>query len=122
MRLQLVQVVKEEEPELKKLKKQYGENVYNSVATALLEISQYNPSGRYPVATPWNHETSEKATLADVINHLGAEATRHKIAAAASAKKCQGLEEQLKELTAALGEEHSSKPTTTRGRGKRTLR
>lgn len=118
-----MQVVNADEPELKKLREQFGDKVYGSVASALLGISQYNPSGRYPVPTPWNFATSQEASLADAVTHLETVASEHKAAVAAADKTIKGLEEEVKNLRAALvALEQSLDPATTSGKGKRKLR
>ncbi|KAJ4825495.1 hypothetical protein Tsubulata_047167, partial [Turnera subulata] len=46
---QLQEVVDDEDTKLKKLKKDVGEGAYNAVAKALVEMNEYNPSGRFLV-------------------------------------------------------------------------
>lgn len=53
------------------LKKDFGDAVYKSVTTALMEIEEYNASGRYPVPVAWVFEESRKASLKEVVAHLG---------------------------------------------------
>jgi hypothetical protein len=56
---------------LNALKEAFGEKVYNSVATALLEIEEYNASGRYPVSIPWISEENRPATLTEIVAYQG---------------------------------------------------
>ena len=52
------------------LKEQLGEEVYKVVTTALLEINEYNASGRFPVSELWNNKENRKASIAESIHHI----------------------------------------------------
>lgn len=45
-----------------------GEAAYNSVVNALLELNEYNPSGRYVVKELWNFKERRRARLKEVID------------------------------------------------------
>lgn len=68
--LRLQEVVDEEDEQLKKLKGEWGEEVHNAVKTALEEMNEYNPSGRYSTPELWNVEAGRKATLKEVISFI----------------------------------------------------
>ncbi|KAK1570316.1 hypothetical protein Q3G72_000105 [Acer saccharum] len=55
---------------LKSLKKEYGEKVSDAVSRALLEMNEYNASGRYVVPELWNFGENRKATLKEVVLHM----------------------------------------------------
>lgn len=63
--------INHEDKELSTLKKNYGDDVDNSVITGLMELEEYNASGRYPIAVPWNFEASRQASLKEVVAYLG---------------------------------------------------
>lgn len=57
------EIIDVEDEKLKSLKNEYGEQVYNAVASALSEMNQYNPSGRYTIPELWSFKENRKATL-----------------------------------------------------------
>lgn len=63
-------VIDENDERLNGLKKDLGEEVYKAVATALTEINDYNPSGRYITTELWNFTEGRKATLQEGVTHL----------------------------------------------------
>ncbi|KAL7118792.1 hypothetical protein ACP275_02G023800 [Erythranthe tilingii] len=63
-------IVDGEDKIMKKLKNQLGEDAYRAVATALMELNEYNPSGRYVVSELWNNDHERKATLKEGISQL----------------------------------------------------
>ncbi|CAN7041843.1 unnamed protein product [Brassica rapa subsp. trilocularis] len=63
------EVVDDEDEKLKKMSEEWGEDVKNAVTTALEELNDFNPSGRYSVPALWNFEHGRKATLSEGIVH-----------------------------------------------------
>lgn len=47
-----------------------GEDVYKAVTTTLLEVNEYNPSGRYAFSELWNFKEDRKASLKEVIEYV----------------------------------------------------
>ncbi|BBM99577.1 hypothetical protein MPTK1_1g22140 [Marchantia polymorpha subsp. ruderalis] len=72
-------VLDETNPDLLALKEELGEEVKQTVVTALEEIEEWNPSGRYPKAVVWNYEENRRATVSEIFKVL--------LAAAESSKK-----------------------------------
>lgn len=64
------EIIDEEDEELSKLRKEWGEEVYMAVVTALKEMNEYNPSGRYVITELWNFKKQRKATLKEVIAYI----------------------------------------------------
>ncbi|KAM1040139.1 hypothetical protein ACFX2I_029381 [Malus domestica] len=64
------QTIDEKDDKLKNLKLEYGVHVYNAVTTALLELNEYNPSGRYAIPELWNFEKKRRASLKEGISAL----------------------------------------------------
>lgn len=61
------EVIDEDDDKLKELRSEWGEEVVKAVANALLELNEYNPSGRYPVPKLWDQNKGRKATLKEII-------------------------------------------------------
>ncbi|KAF3963919.1 hypothetical protein CMV_011744 [Castanea mollissima] len=63
-----VNMIKEDDEKLKGLKDEFGDELYEAVATALTEKNEYNPSGGYLISEPWNYEERRKASLKEVVS------------------------------------------------------
>lgn len=64
------EVIDEDDSHLIELKNQWGAEACNAVVNALLELNEYNPSGRYVVSELWNFKEGRKANLKEVIECL----------------------------------------------------
>ncbi|XP_010034355.2 protein INVOLVED IN DE NOVO 2 [Eucalyptus grandis] len=63
-------VIDDEDEKLKGLRDEMGDEVYAAVATALLEMNESNPSGRYVVPELWNYREGRKASVEEGIQHI----------------------------------------------------
>ncbi|KAM3698028.1 hypothetical protein ACB098_06G158000 [Castanea mollissima] len=54
----------------KELRSVWGEEVFKAVTDALLELNDYNSSGRYVVPELWNFNERRKASLKEVIKYM----------------------------------------------------
>ncbi|XP_030932892.1 factor of DNA methylation 1-like isoform X1 [Quercus lobata] len=66
----LQEVIDKCDSKLKELRSVWGEEVYKAVADSLLELNDYNSSGRYVVPELWNFNEGRKASLKEVINNM----------------------------------------------------
>ncbi|CAN0837456.1 Protein INVOLVED IN DE NOVO 2 [Linum grandiflorum] len=64
------EVIDDKDERLKELKEEVGEEAYEAVASALTEINDYNPSGRYIVCELWNKKESRRASLKEGVASL----------------------------------------------------
>ncbi|TVU21897.1 hypothetical protein EJB05_31568 [Eragrostis curvula] len=64
------EVINDDDAKLKFLWIEYGDDVCNAVKTALMEMNEYNPSGRYVVKELWNFRKGRKATTKEVLKFL----------------------------------------------------
>lgn len=64
------EVIDETDEKLRSLKNEWGDDVYNAVTTALKEINEYNPSGRYITTELWNNKEGRKATLQEGVSYI----------------------------------------------------
>ncbi|XP_010472874.1 PREDICTED: factor of DNA methylation 5-like isoform X3 [Camelina sativa] len=64
------EVVDEEDEQMKNLREEWGEEVKNAVKTALEELNEFNPSGRYSVPVLWHSKQGRKASLKEVIDYM----------------------------------------------------
>lgn len=48
----------------------WGEEAYEVVIKALMELNDYNPSGRFVVSELWNYKEGRRASLKEAIEYL----------------------------------------------------
>ncbi|PIN12174.1 hypothetical protein CDL12_15220 [Handroanthus impetiginosus] len=66
----LQEAIDEEDAKLKQLRNEGSEKVYEAVVNALLELNEYNPSGRFPVLELWNNKEKRKASLKEIVEYI----------------------------------------------------
>ncbi|KAL5703598.1 hypothetical protein ACHQM5_022127 [Ranunculus cassubicifolius] len=66
----LKEIIDEEDEKLKGLKKECKDEVYDAVVKALMEMNEYNPSGRFVVPELWNFKEDRKASVKEGVKYL----------------------------------------------------
>ncbi|KAL1327312.1 factor of DNA methylation 1 [Arachis hypogaea] len=74
----LQKIIDENDEKLKLLRDEHGEVVYKAVTDALMEIEEYNSSGRYTVPEIWNWKEGRRATLKEIIQYIIRQLKTHK--------------------------------------------
>lgn len=64
------EVIDDEDDRLKGLRNELGDGVYKAVTEALLEINDYNPSGRYITSELWNYGEGRRAKLQEGVTFI----------------------------------------------------
>ncbi|XP_062015610.1 factor of DNA methylation 4-like [Rosa rugosa] len=64
------EIIDEEDEKLASLKNELGDEVFQAVVTALIELNEYNPSGRYSIKELWNYKEGRKATLKEGASYI----------------------------------------------------
>lgn len=72
------EMIDEEDEKLNELKNEFGNGVHLAVSTALLELNEYNPSGRYTVEELWNFKEGKRASLKEGILYILKQLKTHK--------------------------------------------
>ncbi|ERM94155.1 hypothetical protein AMTR_s00010p00167310 [Amborella trichopoda] len=57
------EVIDENDDKLRELRDEYGDEVFKDVETAMLQLNEYNPSGKYHVPILWSFKEVTQATL-----------------------------------------------------------
>ncbi|KAK7852788.1 factor of dna methylation 1 [Quercus suber] len=71
------EVIDKGDSKLKKLRSVCGEEVYKTVVDALLELNDYNSSGRYVIPKLWNFNERRKANLKELLKECVAKALEY---------------------------------------------
>ncbi|XWS65980.1 hypothetical protein CRYUN_Cryun05aG0160800 [Craigia yunnanensis] len=61
------EIINSDDIMLKKLRSEWGDEVYKAVSNSLLELNEYNGSGRYIVLELWNFKEGRKASLKEAV-------------------------------------------------------
>ncbi|KAK1398588.1 XH domain-containing protein [Heracleum sosnowskyi] len=61
------EVIDEDDDCIKAIKSEWGSEAYNAVVTAITEMNEYNPSGRFAVPELWNYREGRRATLCECV-------------------------------------------------------
>lgn len=65
------EIINEDDEKLKRLKAEWGSEVQMAVATAFMEMIEYNnPTGTDDIWELWNHKAGRKATLHEGISYV----------------------------------------------------
>ncbi|XVF75322.1 hypothetical protein PTKIN_Ptkin13bG0178200 [Pterospermum kingtungense] len=74
----LQEIVDEDDEKLKELRTEYGDVAFEAVKTALLEMNEYNASGRYAVPEVWKIKEGKRATMKEIVQYIIKQLKTHK--------------------------------------------
>ncbi|CAM0949715.1 unnamed protein product [Alopecurus aequalis] len=67
---QAKELVQEDDEKLQALKEEAGQEAHDVVVKALLEMNEYNPSGRYAIPMLWNFKEKWRAPLDEAVDYM----------------------------------------------------
>ncbi|XP_024392387.1 protein INVOLVED IN DE NOVO 2 isoform X2 [Physcomitrium patens] len=109
--------VNEDDKELTNIREKYGPLVANAVAAAMLELTTWNPSGRYIVSMPWDFKANQKATMSQLFDFFLKVIKNKEDEVKETQKKLKALEEAM-----ALTKEKTKGPASGVSKGKKRPR
>lgn len=65
-----MEIIHPDDEKLQALRNELGDGVYEAVTKSLLEMNEYNPSGRYTISELWNYKEDRRATLKEGIAYI----------------------------------------------------
>lgn len=75
---QKTEIIDKDDEKLKELRNEYGDTAYEAVSTALMEMNEYNASGRYLVPEVWNRKEGRTATMKEIVQYVIEQLKIHK--------------------------------------------